>query len=122
MNNNLGMSFSLKRGRALIYRSTLKEIGEPSYIRLLINKKLKRIAVQCCEEIDKESYEVPDYSTLDQFEISSLNLITLIYKMAGWESDKSYRVYGYPVTKYRLVLFCLDEGKEITDAQFEAGE
>lgn len=117
--NKLGLSLSIKRGRILIYRNTLKEIGEPDYIRLLLNRKLKRIAVQCCEEIDRDSYRVPDYSTWEQFDIASLKFITMLYKMAGWDSEKSYRIYGYPVLKYRLVLFCLEDAHVIADDEFE---
>lgn len=115
LNTGLGMSFSLKRYRVLIYRSTLKRIGEPSYIRFLLNRKQKRVAVQSCEVIDNESYEVPDYDSWEQFEIASQKFISLIYKMAGWDIEKTYRVFGYPVEKYRLVLFCLEEGQEIAD-------
>lgn len=119
--SGLGISFSLKRRRALIYRATLKEIGEPSYIRLLVNRKQKRMAVQSCEEIDRESYEVPSYDSWEQFEIASIKLIAMFYKMAGWNQEKSYRIYGYPVKKYHLVLFCLEDGTEITDDEFETG-
>lgn len=118
----LGVSFSLKRRRILIYRTALKAIGSPRFIRLLVSRKDKRFAVQCCEEIDRDAYEIPAYDTWEQFEISSLKFISLIYKMAGWDQAKSYRVFGYPVEKYRLILYCLDEAKEITDSEFESGE
>lgn len=116
----LGISFSLKRGRLLVYRSTLKSLGEPGFIRLLVNKKEKRIAVQSCEEIDKDSYHVPTYDNWEQFEITSMKFINMIYKMASWDKQKTYRMYGYPVPRYHLVLFCLEDGREISDAEFDA--
>lgn len=118
----LGISLSLKRRRMLIYRSTLKEIGEPGFIRLLVNRRQKRVAVQCCEEIDKDSYRIPPYDSWDQFEITSLKFINMIYKMGGWNMNKTYRIFGYPVSDYRLVLFCLKDAQEIADAEFESSQ
>lgn len=119
-NNNpacytLGMSISQKRNRILIYRATLREIGSPSYIRLLVSRKEKRVAVQCCEEIDKDSYHVPDYNSWEQFEITCKKLVAMLYKNAGWNPENTYQLFGYPVKRYRLVVFCLEEGKEIKD-------
>lgn len=112
-----GISFFLKRGRILIYRTALKAIGSPRFIRLLVSRKDKRIAVQCCEEIDRDSYAIPAYDTWDQFEISSTKFIGLIYKLAKWDQDKNYRILGYAVEKYHLILYCLDEAQEITDTE-----
>lgn len=119
MCEKLGISFSLKHGRMFIHRTTLKAIGEPGYIRLLVNRKQKRIAVQSCEEIDNDAYKVPAYENWLQFEVYSLKFLQMIYKMAGWDKEKTYRIYGYPVTDYRLVLFCLEDGREINEAEIE---
>lgn len=118
----LGVSFSLKRSRILIYRTALKAIGSPRFIRLLVSKRDKRFAVQCCEEIDRDAYEIPAYDTWEQFEITSIKFINLIYKLAGWDQDKNYKILGYPVEKYRLILYCLDEAKEMTDIEFDSNE
>lgn len=119
MGAKLGITFSLRRDSTYIHRTTLKEIGEPGYVRLLLNRKQKRIAVQSCEEIDNDAYQVPAYENWNQFEIYSLKFLRMIYKMAGWDVRKSYRIYGYPVTDYRLVLFCLEDGREITEEEIE---
>lgn len=118
--NGLGITFSLKRGRILIYRTALKAIGSPRFIRLLVSRKDKRIAVQCCEEIDRDSYAIPAYETWEQFEIASTKFISLIYKLTKWDPDKNYRIYGYAVEKYHLILYCLDEAKETKDMDLES--
>ena len=41
--NRTGISFSMKRGRVLIYRCTLRSLGVPKNIRFLLNVKKKRI-------------------------------------------------------------------------------
>ena len=42
-----GLSFSFKKGRTIIYRATIRELGKPEYVRFLLNKKNKTVAVQC---------------------------------------------------------------------------
>lgn len=119
-----GLSFSNKRGRLLIHHATIRALGEPDYVRLLLNKRDKRLAVQCCEEIDSDHFRVPaavegqDY----RFEISSVGLISVIVKTCGLDSNKTYLVYGTHLPKYRLVEFDLAEVREIHQDQFEDPE
>ena len=50
----LGLSFSFQRGRLLIYYASIRELQEPEYIRFLFNSREKRLAIQVCEQIDRD--------------------------------------------------------------------
>ena len=115
-----GLSFSFKKGRTIIYRATIRELGKPEYVRFLLNKKNKTVAVQCCEAIDKDRFKVPEFTKKNkgQFEISSLNFLTMLYKLEGWDQTKNYHLHGYVVPKYRLILFYLDDAVQIGDEDF----
>jgi len=115
-----GISFSIKRSRVLIYRSTIRELKSPEYIRFLLNKKKHTIAVQCCEQIDQDSFKVPDLANDKrvQFEISSMNFLSIIYEIANWDPKKTYHLTGYYIEKYRLVLYDLNEANVISDDEF----
>lgn len=116
----LGISFSMKRRRLLIYRSTLRGIGMPKNIRFLLNIKMKKIAVQACEAIDRDSFKVPplEQGTKEQFEITSINFLNMLYKIAGWKRDCTYRLYGQAYPDNRLVEFRLDDADVIGDEDF----
>ena len=118
--NSPGISFSLKRRRVLIYRSTLRSLSMPGNIRFLLNMKKKRVAVQACEAIDRDSFKVPDFTdhVKDQYEISSIHFISILYKTAGWDRNKSYRIKGTVFAGNRLVEFVLDEAEIIADEEF----
>ena len=118
--NRLGMSFSLERGRLLIYHATVIELGAPDYIRFLYNDGRRRLAVQCCEKIDKEGHRVPKVAAGDrfQFEISSSPLLSVIYKKCEWDPSQTYSVFGASYPEHRLVEFRLDDALKIAASQF----
>ena len=115
-----GISFNIKRGRLLIYHSTIRALGEPEYIRFLFNSRDRRIAVQCCEAIDRDSFHVPKAVPGEkyQFDISSSPFLSIIYKACGWSLNESYLVYGDLYEKNRLVDFDLKTSVQITPDQF----
>ena len=116
----LGMSFSIRRGRVLVYHSTIRSIGEPEYIRFLFNSKIRHIAVQSCEPIDRHSFRVPVFVPGENisFEISSIPFLSVIYKRCHWDENKSYLVYGREYKKNRLVDFDLETAREIAPEDF----
>jgi len=118
--NRLGMSFSITRGRLLVYHATIMELGNPEYIRFLYNDGRKRFAVQCCEKIDKEGFRVPRIRSGEhfQFELRSGPLLSVIYKKCEWNIDKAYNVLGTAYPEHRLVEFKLDDAEIISSNQF----
>ena len=112
------LSFSLKRRRVLIHRSTLRALGMPQNIRFLLNKKKVRVAVQCCEAIDRDFFAVPDLKPSETFEISSINFLKMVYRLAKWDEDRSYRVSGTLFRVNRLAEFDLNNAEAISDADF----
>lgn len=115
-----GISFSMKRRRVLIYRCTLRSLGVPKNIRFLLNMKQKRIAVQVCEAIDRDSFNVPEFDKggKDQYEISSISFLKMVYKIAGWDEDSTYRITGTVYPENRLVEFELGNAALIADEEF----
>ena len=118
INEKLRVSFSLKRRRVLIHRTTLRALSNPTNIRFLMNTKDKKVAVQSCEAIDRDNFVVPDFNTVSQFEITSVNFLQIIYKLAKWDEDKSYRIEGQAFTRNRLVEFDLMKATTIADEEF----
>ena len=115
-----GISFSMKRRRVLIYRCTLRALGMPKNLRFLLNMKKKRVAVQACEAIDRDSFKVPEFNlgSKDQYEITSQNFLNIIYKTAEWDREKTYRMSGTVYPENRLVEFDLKNVEEISEEEF----
>lgn len=120
MNDNyIGLSFSLKRRRVLIHRSTLRSLGVPKNIRFLLNMKKKRVAVQVCEAIDRDSFKAPNINeNKDSYEITSMNFISIVYRIAKWDENRTYRLEGRLYGDNRLVEFDLMDAEIIDDSEF----
>lgn len=118
--SRLGLSLSLKRGRLLVHYATIKALGCPGYIRFLYNSRKKRIAIQICEEIDREAIRVLEKIEGEryQFDISSSPLLSVIYKHCGWATDQTFSVMGTFHEKYHLVEYDLLSAKVISSDQF----
>ena len=116
----LGLSFSFRRGRLLVYYSTIRNLGMPEYVRFLLNSKEKRIAIQKCEEIDRDGIRVPKRGEIEkyQFEINSSPLLSVIYKKCNWDYEKSYLVSGEAFPKNNLIDFDLNTAVIIAQDQF----
>lgn len=114
----LMISFSLKRRRVLIHRSTIRALNMPQNIRFLLNTAKNRVVIQSCEPIDRDNFVVPDFNTVCQFEISSINFLNVVYRMAKWDSEKTYRVEGKHYETNHLVEFDLRRSVQISDDEF----
>ena len=115
-----GISFSMKRRRVLIYRCSLRALGMPKNIRFLLNMKKRRVAVQACEAIDRDSFKVPEFNlgSKDQYEITSQSFLKVIYKLAEWNRDKTYQLKGVVYPENRLIEFDLAAAEEISEDEF----
>ena len=118
--NRLGLSFNIRRGRMLIYHSTIRALGDPEYIRFLFNNRDKKIAVQSCEAIDRDSFRVPKPMPGDkfQFDISSSPFLSVVYKTCHWSHEESFLTYGESFPTNHLVEFDLKTAVQISPDQF----
>ena len=116
------ISFSSKNRRVLIHKSTLRALGMPQFIRFLLNRNKKCVAVQVCEAMDRDCFKVPDLKPEDVYEISSINFVKMVYTLGSWNINSSYRVSGISYPEKRLVEFDLTEAETITEEEFQDDE
>lgn len=113
----LGLSFSLKRGRSLVYWATIKALNHPQYIRFLYNSRDHKVAIQIATPIDKEALKVPAVPD-PQYEISSKAFLRVLYKNCHWDENKTYRSYGHLFPDEQVVEFELSSAEVIRDDEF----
>ena len=98
----------LKKNRIRIHKQTLKMLGNPAYIQLLVNPQDSRIAIRPSSASDHLAHhikQVPKGFKHDN-EIYSADLIKELNTISsGWERDHMYRIYGKMNRKENLVYF-----------------
>lgn len=108
--NITGVSLCKKAGRIRIFRSTIKRLGEPKYIRFLFNPEKQLFAVQASDRKDSECFYVPKCSENDwNFVINSIPMLRIIWKVCKWDEEKSYRISGTYHAECNLVVFDLKQ-------------
>ena len=55
----LGIAFSRKSACVLIYKATLRALGQPEYVRLLPNPARRRLALQVCAKEEMGAIRIP---------------------------------------------------------------
>ena len=101
-----------KIGRIRIFHSTIKELGNPKYIRFLFNPAKKSLVVQSCKNKEPESFRVPKYNPENwDFTVHSSPMLKMIWKVCEWEENKTYRSDGRYYAEYNLVEFDLNQAE-----------
>ena len=110
-----GLTICLDWNRMLIHRKTIRALGHPQRVRLLINPDTRHFCVQGCDEKEPCSFAVPaDLSSFqDSFYIHSKFLLGQICALMRWNPTLSYRVFGKINTHTNVLDFDLNRYMEV---------
>lgn len=95
---------------------TLK-LGEPEYVRFLINTDAKQVAVQACEADEKNAtpFYRPKASGVLSVRWNARDLLNTLERMMGWNfKDVSYRADGVLLKDERAIVFDLSRATTLT--------
>ena len=90
-----------KKNRIRIHRNTLRQIGNPEYIQLLVNPDQKMIGIKASCAEDKLAHKVKDYFVINgnSYELYSRELLYSLSQLnLSWEKFNIFRLEGniYP--------------------------
>lgn len=93
-----------KKNRIRIHRNTLRQIGNPEYIQLLVNPDQKMIGIKASCAEDKLAHKVKDYFVINgnSYELYSRELLYSLSQLnLSWEKFNIFRLEGniYPDKK-----------------------
>ena len=101
------LSIDLKKSLIRIHRNTLRLLGDPDYIQLLINPNSKMIAIKAGDKRDYLAHKVRKY----RFETGYCKdlLQTMMTVDCGWEYGNIFRLYGQFNSKAGVIQFSMLE-------------
>ena len=116
---HLGIAFSRKRASVLIYKSTLRALGKPNYVRILPNPSRKRIALQVCAKQEMGAIHISKKNMKGKSVIiCSLVIQRILWEIGEWHKNSNYRIYGTLFHKNEIVEFLLSDAEVISDEDF----
>lgn len=106
------MSFDLKKFRIRIHKSTIRAIGDPRYIHLLVSPDKKSVGVKACFDRtpDKDAHRVNQYlmESDNSYEIYSSAFVKKLCKELGQlDENVSYRIKGRIVPSEQMAVYSL---------------
>ncbi len=115
MANLTFISFYGKTGNIRIFKSAVRAIGLPKFIRFRINDKTASLLLEPFDRITLTSFRVPSNLNNDvgNMDVYSKSLIDLLSQRLGWKRGRSYRVPGKVLTRQGVVLYDLKQAQEI---------
>jgi hypothetical protein len=115
-----GLTICLDWNRMLVHRKTIRALGHPERVRLLINPVTRHFCIQGCDEKEPCSFEVPrDLSSYqDSFYIHSKFLLGQLCALMAWNPQLSYRVFGKINTQTNVLDFDLNRHIEVNLNEF----
>ena len=94
-----------------IHRNTLRQIGNPEYIQLLVNPDQKMIGIKASCAEDKLAHKVKDYFVINgnSYELYSRELLYSLSQLnLSWEKFNIFRLEGNIYPDKKIALFSMD--------------
>ena len=116
-NENTFISFYLKSNTIRVSKKSLKIMGEPPYVRFLVNRDNQKMIMQGYDRISQISFRVRKQmcrkGSRETLFVHSKAFCLMIAHWMDWDEGKSYRIPGVVYPEQKIVLFNVSEATEI---------
>lgn len=102
----------LKKDRIRIYKNTLRALGTPDYVLLLVNPEERTLVILLSDRSDPRAHHIPSVPLEVQrtFELYSRSLIKNLRNVCrDWKDNQSYRMYGEVIPNKGMVRFYMSD-------------
>lgn len=106
--SDVSIALDLKKNRIRFHKETLRRLGDPNYIQLLINPSTKIIAIKCLDKSEPKSLKISTGSagTDNSVELYSYYFFSKIREVfCELGNNCTYRLFGNIVESERLAFF-----------------
>jgi len=110
----------LKKYRIRIHKNTLRSIGDPDYILLLVNPEERSLAILRSDRSDTRAHHIAWASLAKRksFEVYSRSLVKSLHEVcSNWQDNQSYRLYGEIIPNEGAAQFHMTESVLVNRAQ-----
>lgn len=101
------ITISVTKNGITFSRQAVSQMNMVEYVNLLINEETHQLAVQACDEKDKDRVRFAKDGVLNVRWNNKVFLDSLL-KMMNWDKEKIYRIQGEYISAYHALLFNLD--------------
>lgn len=117
------LSIDFRRNRIRVHKKTLRLLGSPDYVQLLVNPADGVIALRRLEHPEPQYFKVNWDGLLKRncFDIHSVSFVQKLRQCCkDLPQDKTYRIKGKYIAAYEIARFCLKDAEPVhTDSEDE---
>ena len=108
----------LKSNTIHVFKSAIRSIGNPNYVRLFIHEDGKTILMKSYDKKSQISIKVPRNLSDEKnnMRIHSKSFCYALAKSQGWDWQYSYRVPGIANKEQGIVIFDLTKAEIISES------
>lgn len=101
----------MTRHRIRVSKHTLRHLGSPKFVRLLINPETRTMGLEVCGQDDARRHRVPDYVMKSKqcYEINSVPFCEQLQQHTDWKKGNSYKLFAIAQAGDQLLMFKLDD-------------
>ena len=106
--NNLMILVDMKKSRIRVHKTTLRALGDPHYLSLIINPDEYTLGITPGNPEDKTAYRISPnaLSAKDSCELYSTSLIMALRRLCpDWRDYGKYRMTGMLIPEANMVCF-----------------
>ena len=110
----------LKKYRIRIHKNTLRSIGTPNYVLLLVNPEERTLAILRSDRSDPRAHHITMASSTNKksFELYSRSLVKSLRDLcSSWQDSQSYRLYGEIITNEGMARFYMSKAVLVNGAE-----
>jgi len=109
----------LKKYRIRIHKNTLRSIGTPNYVLLLVNPEERTLAILRSDRSDPRAHHITmsSFENNKSFELYSRSLVKKLRDVcSSWQDSQSYRLYGEIIPHEGMARFYMSEAVLVNGA------
>ena len=110
------VSFYMRSNTIRIFKSTIRAMGTPKFIRLRIHETEGTMIIEPYDRITFSSFRVPFplNDSKEGMDIHSKRFIRIVAAPMRWDMERTYRVAGELYKEQRIVKFDLEQAVKIS--------
>lgn len=102
------ITISVTKNGLTFSKQAVSQMNMAEYVNLLLNEEEHKLAVQVCEETDKDKVRFAKDGA-QNVRWNNRVFLDSIIRLMGWDKDKIYRVNGEYISSHNALLFNLDD-------------
>ena len=98
----------MRKNRIRIHKNTLRALGNPDFVVLIVNPEEYTLGIKCSTIDDKLAHRIRKNTLKKECELHSKRLMTAFYRLCpDWDDKKNYRLEGDVIKEENMVVFSM---------------